>query len=77
MRLVSLKIAGFRGFAHTQTFGLDADAVVIVGVNGQGKTSFSMRSYGLYVAACRGWGAMILVSFQCTRRVVKRGSSSA
>lgn len=39
MRLVSLEVAGFRGLATRQTFDLDADAVVVVGANGNGKTS--------------------------------------
>jgi exonuclease SbcC len=39
MRLFSLEIAGFRGFASKQTFDLNADAVVVVGANGNGKTS--------------------------------------
>jgi len=38
MRLLSLEVAGFRGFATKQTFDLDADAVVVVGANGNGKT---------------------------------------
>ncbi|HLG57809.1 MAG TPA: AAA family ATPase [Vicinamibacterales bacterium] len=39
MRLLSLEVAGFRGFATEQSFDLDADAVVVVGANGNGKTS--------------------------------------
>jgi DNA repair exonuclease SbcCD ATPase subunit len=39
MRLLSLEISGFRGFPFTQVIDLDADAVVIVGANGHGKTS--------------------------------------
>ena len=39
MRLVSLEVAGFRGFAGKQTFDFDADAVIVVGANGNGKTS--------------------------------------
>ena len=39
MRLKSLSISGFRGFASTLDFDLDADAVVLVGANGSGKTS--------------------------------------
>lgn len=39
MRLKSIEISGFRGFAAKQTFDLSADATVIVGVNGLGKTS--------------------------------------
>ncbi len=39
MRLLSLEVAGFRGFATTQSFDLDADAVIVVGANGNGKTS--------------------------------------
>lgn len=39
MRLVSLELSGFRAFAVPQTFDLDADAVIVVGANGHGKTS--------------------------------------
>jgi DNA repair exonuclease SbcCD ATPase subunit len=39
MRLVSLKLAGFRGFAGEASVDLDADAVILIGVNGNGKTS--------------------------------------
>jgi len=39
MRLTRLSLNGFRGFPAPESFDLDADAVVIVGVNGQGKTS--------------------------------------
>jgi DNA repair protein SbcC/Rad50 len=39
MRLVSLEISGFRGFPQRHAFDLDADAVVVVGTNGHGKTS--------------------------------------
>lgn len=39
MRLKNITIAGFRGFATRQQFDLSADAIVVVGVNGLGKTS--------------------------------------
>lgn len=39
MRLVSLELSGFRAFAAPQVFDLDADAVIVVGANGHGKTS--------------------------------------
>lgn len=39
MRLLSLELDGFRGFAAQQAFDLDADAIVLVGANGNGKTS--------------------------------------
>ncbi|MGV3520301.1 AAA family ATPase [Luteitalea sp.] len=39
MRLVSLEISGFRGFPLSQHFDFDADAVIVVGANGHGKTS--------------------------------------
>lgn len=39
MRLVGLEISGFRAFAGSARFDLDADAVIIVGSNGCGKTS--------------------------------------
>lgn len=40
MRLSELEISGFRGFARRERFDLDASAVIVVGANGQGKTSF-------------------------------------
>ena len=40
MRLKSLEVAGFRGFPQAISFDLDADAVIVAGVNGSGKTSF-------------------------------------
>ena len=39
MRLLSVELSGFRGFPQRHAFDLDADAVVVVGANGQGKTS--------------------------------------
>ena len=39
LRLATLNVSGFRGFGASVSFDLDADAVVIVGANGQGKTS--------------------------------------
>jgi exonuclease SbcC len=39
MRLLSIELSGFRGFAQPQKFDLDADAVVVIGANGHGKTS--------------------------------------
>jgi DNA repair exonuclease SbcCD ATPase subunit len=39
MRITGLELSGFRGFAQTQRFDLDADAVIVVGANGRGKTS--------------------------------------
>ncbi len=40
MRLVELEISGFRGFSQHEHFDLDASAIIVVGANGQGKTSF-------------------------------------
>ncbi len=40
MKLKSLIISDFRGFAGEHQFNLDADAIVLVAANGQGKTSF-------------------------------------
>lgn len=40
MRLASLTVEGFRGFPTPVAFDLDADAVILSGVNGSGKTSF-------------------------------------
>jgi DNA repair exonuclease SbcCD ATPase subunit len=39
MRLASVEVAGFRGFTSRQSFDLDADSIVLIGANGQGKTS--------------------------------------
>ncbi|MDA8398622.1 MAG: AAA family ATPase [Actinomycetota bacterium] len=39
MRLTGLIISGFRGFPEPVTLDLDADAVIVSGVNGSGKTS--------------------------------------
>jgi DNA repair exonuclease SbcCD ATPase subunit len=39
MRLKSVKVKGFRAFGGLAAFDLDAEAVVIVGANGSGKTS--------------------------------------
>lgn len=39
MKLVALELSGFRGFAKTQAFDLDAEAIIVVGANGHGKTS--------------------------------------
>jgi DNA repair exonuclease SbcCD ATPase subunit len=39
MRLLSIELSGFRGFARKREFDLDADAVVVIGANGHGKTS--------------------------------------
>lgn len=39
MRIRSLEVEGFRGFGLHERIGLDADAVILVGVNGSGKTS--------------------------------------
>ena len=40
MRLNRLSITGFRGFSSSMELDLDADAVILVGANGSGKTSF-------------------------------------
>lgn len=39
MRLQSLEVSGFRGFASKQKFDLSSDATIVVGSNGLGKTS--------------------------------------
>ena len=39
LRLKHLTVSGFRGFGTTVSLDLDADAVIIIGANGQGKTS--------------------------------------
>ena len=39
MRLKSIEISGFRGFATKRVFDLSADATIVVGTNGLGKTS--------------------------------------
>lgn len=40
MRLRSIAIGGFRGFPASVDLDLDADAIIVSGVNGSGKTSF-------------------------------------
>lgn len=48
MRLKSLAVSGFRGFPRNQILDLDADAVIVAGVNGSGKTSiFDAILWGL------------------------------
>ena len=37
--MVGLEVTGFRAFSGPQKFDLDADAVIVLGANGQGKTS--------------------------------------
>jgi DNA repair exonuclease SbcCD ATPase subunit len=39
MRLKSITLSGFRGFAKMESIDLDADAVIVSGANGRGKTS--------------------------------------
>ena len=39
MKVASLEISGFRAFSGNERFDLDGDIVLVVGVNGQGKTS--------------------------------------
>jgi DNA repair exonuclease SbcCD ATPase subunit len=39
MRIKAIELAGFRAFSRRQMFDLDSDVVVLVGSNGQGKTS--------------------------------------
>lgn len=39
MRVASVEITGFRAFSGTERFDLNGDVVLVVGVNGQGKTS--------------------------------------
>jgi len=39
MRILGLTVSGFRGFAKPYSFDLAADAVILVGPNGTGKTS--------------------------------------
>ena len=39
MRIKALELNGFRAFARAQSIDLDADAIIIVGANGQGKTT--------------------------------------
>lgn len=39
MRIRSAEVSGFRAFSGNHRFNLDADVVLVIGVNGQGKTS--------------------------------------
>jgi|HubBroStandDraft_6_1064221.scaffolds.fasta_scaffold01228_2 DNA repair exonuclease SbcCD ATPase subunit len=48
MRIVELELSGFRGFSTTIKFDLDADTVLVIAQNGQGKTSiFDAILWGL------------------------------
>lgn len=48
MRIRTLTVSGFRGFATRQSFDLDASTIILSGVNGQGKTSlFDAILWGL------------------------------
>lgn len=40
MRFRRLEVSGFRGFPDATAFDLDADAIILAGLNGSGKTSF-------------------------------------
>jgi exonuclease SbcC len=40
MRLKTMSVSGFRGFSTAQDLDLEGDAVILVGANGSGKTSF-------------------------------------
>jgi len=39
MKLKNIEISGFRGFPNTNSFDLSADATILIGANGLGKTS--------------------------------------
>src|SRR2546430_10755818 len=39
MRIAGIELSGFRSFAPSQRIDLDADAIILVGPNGYGKTS--------------------------------------
>ena len=39
MKIKSIELSGFRGFAQERYFNLDADTVILVGANGRGKTT--------------------------------------
>ena len=39
MRLKSVDLSGFRGFSKSNRIDLDADAIILLGANGRGKTS--------------------------------------
>src|ERR1039457_3710195 len=39
MRLKTLTVSGFRGFAQEEVIDLDAEAIIVFGANGSGKTS--------------------------------------
>lgn len=43
MRIKSITLSGFRGFAKMESIDLDADAVIVSGANGRGKTQTSGR----------------------------------
>jgi DNA repair exonuclease SbcCD ATPase subunit len=39
MRIKAIELVGFRGFSRRHVFDLDSDVVILIGSNGQGKTS--------------------------------------
>jgi len=48
MRLASLDVTGFRGFTTRHAFDLQAETIILIGANGQGKTSlFDAILWGL------------------------------
>jgi len=77
MRFQSLELSGFRGFANHQTFDLDADVVVVVGANGNGKTSlFDALLWALSgsVSRLKGGASSIVSKYSSTgeARVILR-----
>ena len=54
MRVASVEVSGFRAFNGSERFDLDGDIVIVVGVNGQGKTSlFDAIHWAITGEICR------------------------
>ena len=58
MRIESLELAGFRGFTSSHFFDLNADSVVLIGANGQGRGPSSAPFCGAQLGAFSGYQQM-------------------
>jgi len=80
MKLVNLKIAGFRGFNEEQLIDLDGTLVIYGGVNGSGKSSIAEAIewvlFGFTVRRAKGETISRREYANCYRNVHYKGSSS-
>ena len=78
MHLKKITLSGFRAFAETTTVDLDADCIILVGTNGQGKTSLLD---GLVLGAdWARWGESAKISRSCRsilKPAVRRSESNS